>query len=68
MTPERIAELEAAAGDGAKLVHVTPAIDESCDHDWHDEDGIDCNASRRDPDHCVKCGLSFTRYIHCCMP
>lgn len=64
MTPERIAELEALAGDGAKLVHATPAINEACDHDWVAENGLrDGNA-----DHCAKCGLSFTRYIHCCMP
>lgn len=61
MTPERIAEIEALAGEGAKLVHVTPAIDESCEHEWADgEDG--------NPSHCTKCGLSFTRYIYCCMP
>jgi len=43
-----------------ETVHVTPAIDEKCDHDW--EDGSD------GPDSCRKCGMSFTRYIHCCCP
>ena len=65
MTPERKAELEAAAGEGAKLVHFTPAIDETCDHEWVDEH---TRAGRGNPDHCIKCGLSFMRYIHCCMP
>ena len=64
MTPERIVELEAAAGEGAKLVHFTPAINEECPHEWVDEHG----SERGNADHCIKCGLSFTRYIYCCMP
>jgi hypothetical protein len=47
------------------VFHITPAIDESCDHDWayaKDDDG------QENPTHCTKCGLSFTRYIFCCMP
>lgn len=59
MKPEQIAEIEAQFGEGAKLVHVTPAINEECDHDWRE--GADGN-----PEQCTKCGLSFTRYIHCC--
>ena len=54
-----IAEIE--AGDGTKLVHATPAINEDCPHEWAEgEDG--------NPSHCVLCGLSFTRFIFCCMP
>jgi hypothetical protein len=41
-------------------VHLTPKIDETCDHEWAEgDDG---------PSHCTKCDLSFTRYIHSCMP
>lgn len=40
------------------VVHITPAIDETCDHSWtEDEYG-----------RCTKCGLSFQRYIHSCCP
>jgi hypothetical protein len=39
--------------------HTTPAIDETCVHDWGDEP---------EPSNCKKCGLSFTRYVHCQMP
>lgn len=47
--------------DGGVVVHVTPAIDETCDHDWIDgEDG--------NPERCSKCGLSFMRHIFCCCP
>ena len=46
-------------GEEATVMHVTPAIDETCDHDWRD--GADGN-----PEQCTKCGISFTRYIHCC--
>lgn len=42
-------------------VHVTPAIDEGCYHDW--ENGEDGN-----PERCSKCGLSFMRFIHSCCP
>jgi hypothetical protein len=45
----------------ADVMHLTPAIDEKCDHDW--EDGADGN-----PERCSKCGLSFMRYVHCCCP
>jgi hypothetical protein len=48
-------------GEEATVVHVTPAIKEDCNHTWaEDEEG--------NPSHCTLCGLSFTRYIHCCMP
>ncbi len=42
-------------------VHVTPAINEECRHDW--ENGEDGN-----PERCGKCGLSFMRYVHSCCP
>ena len=42
-------------------VHVTPAINEECLHDW--ENGEDGN-----PERCSKCGLSFMRFIHSCCP
>ncbi len=42
-------------------VHVTPAIDEGCYHDW--ENGEDGN-----PERCSKCGLSFMRFVHSCCP
>lgn len=45
----------------AVVVHVAPAIDEDCDHDW--EGGADGN-----PERCSKCGLSFMRFIHSCCP
>jgi len=41
-------------------VHVTPAIDEKCDHKWEGADG--------NPERCGKCGLSFMRYVHSCCP
>jgi hypothetical protein len=41
------------------VVHITPKIDEECDHDW--EDGADGN-----PERCSKCGLSFMRFVHSC--
>ena len=48
-------------GEELVVVHVTPAIDEDCNHDWAEgEDG--------NPERCIKCGISFTRYIHCCCP
>lgn len=47
--------------DGSVVAHVTPKIDENCDHDWvEDEEG--------NPAWCSKCKLSFTRYIFCCCP
>lgn len=39
--------------------HVTPKIDETCDHIW---DRIE------DPQQCVTCGLSFMRYVHSSCP
>jgi hypothetical protein len=42
-------------------VHLTPAIDDGCYHDW--ENGEDGN-----PERCSKCGLSFMRFIHSCCP
>lgn len=47
--------------DEMVTIHVTPMIDETCEHDW--VDGEDGNA-----EYCAKCGLSFTRYIFCCFP
>ena len=45
-----------------EVVHVTPAIDENCDHEWPDEDEHGtCGC-------CSKCGLSFMRYINSCCP
>ena len=60
-TAQRLAdELEREAEEGV-VFHVTPAIKEGCDHNWIDgEDG--------NPERCVKCGMSFTRYIFCCYP
>lgn len=51
-------------GEECTVTHVTKAIDETCEHDWEyteDDEGAG-------PSHCKKCGLSFMRYIHCCMP
>lgn len=48
-----------AEAEAGVLVHVTPAINERCDHDWeHSSDG--------EPQQCSKCGISFMRYIHSC--
>lgn len=46
------------------VVHVSPAIDENCDHVWPDDESgqTDMYGS------CEKCGLSFQRYIHSCCP
>ncbi len=44
-----------------EVVHISPAINEECSHEWAcDETG--------NPEQCTKCGLSFTRYVHCCCP
>lgn len=45
-------------GETWEVAHVSPKIDENCDHDWveNDEDGT--------PEYCKKCNLSFIRYIH----
>lgn len=51
-------------GEVATVIHITPAIDETCDHDWEYE----IDDGQQTPTVCKKCGLSFTRYIHCCMP
>jgi len=48
-------------GKDWEVVHVTPAIDEACNHDWKDND-------EGEPEYCTKCGISFTRYIFCCCP
>lgn len=47
--------------DYGLTVHLTPAIDDGCYHDW--ENGEDGN-----PERCSKCGLSFMRFIHSCCP
>lgn len=49
-----------ADGTEVTVEHATPAIDETCDHDWVGEDG--------NPEYCKKCNLSFTRYIFSCCP
>lgn len=49
---------------GRVWAHVTPAINETCKHDWIEEETDEGSG----PSHCAKCGLSFMRYIHCCMP
>lgn len=41
-------------------VHVTPTINEGCDHDWPDD--IDGQTDMYGC--CTKCGMSFQRYIH----
>lgn len=51
-------------GDDVVAVHVTPTINEACKHDWVEEESEEGSG----PAYCNKCGLSFTRYIHCCMP
>lgn len=51
--------------DDTIIIHTTPKIDESCDHDWayaEDEDGVS------NPSVCTKCGISFTAYVFCCCP
>lgn len=53
-------------GERGKLIHASPAIDESCDHDWRH--GEDHDGQQGDPEQCTKCGISFTRYIFCCCP
>lgn len=46
------------------VVHVSPAIDEKCNHQWPDEADGQTDMNGR----CTKCGLSFQRYIHSCCP
>lgn len=46
---------------GPWTVHLTPEINEECDHAW--EGGADMSQER-----CSKCGLSFMRYVHSCCP
>lgn len=41
------------------VIHAAPAINEGCNHRW--EGGADGN-----PERCIMCGLSFTRYVHSC--
>lgn len=38
------------------VVHLTPKIDETCDHQWP--------MPTVDSDTCKRCGLSFLRYVH----
>ena len=54
--------IDAAKEAGAKLldcrldevqVHISPAYT-PCDHDWN---------TVMEPEYCLKCGMSFTRYI-----
>lgn len=44
----------ASSPDAVVTVHVTPTP-EPCEHEW---DNGGCN-----PEQCLKCGMSFTRYI-----
>ena len=46
---------------GPWTAHLTPAINEECDHAW--EGCADMSQER-----CSKCGLSFKRYVHSCCP
>ena len=46
---------------GPWTVHLTPEINEECDHAW--EGGADMSQER-----CSKCGLSFMRFVHSCCP
>jgi len=47
-------------GKEVTVFHAAKAIDENCKHEWHYPDVEHAN-----PTHCLKCGISFTRYIHC---
>ena len=51
-------------GEEYTVSHVTKAIDEKCKHDWEYVD----DGEGEGPSHCRLCGLSFMRYMHCCMP
>jgi hypothetical protein len=51
-------------GTEGVVMHVTPAINEECDHDWEYEE----DDGQQTPTVCKKCGLSFTCYMFCCMP
>ena len=67
MDADKIAEIEksvqAEYGPDAKLVHVSPSFDNTCDHYWPEgEYGTDMDGA------CTKCGMSFQRYIHCYCP
>ena len=45
-------------------IHVTPAYPPGCNHEWeYTEFKDECGQLREEPSHCVKCGMSFTRYI-----
>lgn len=46
------------------MVHITPAIDEGCQHDWPEDESGQTDMYG----FCEKCGLSFQRYIHSCFP
>ncbi len=51
-------------GEECTVAHVTPSIDETCEHEWvYSNDDI-----AGEPQYCSKCNLSFMRYIHCCCP
>lgn len=49
-----------AAQEAAIVVHISPHYEPgACDHDWPEtERGVDMAGC------CVKCGMSFIRYIH----
>ena len=59
--PTALRQYWIAVPNVCEAVHVTPAIDEGCYHDW--ENGEDGN-----PERCSKCGLSFMRFVHSCCP
>ena len=43
-----------------EVVHISPSIDESCDHVWPEDGSGQTDMYGA----CTKCGLSFQRYIH----
>jgi len=52
-------------GEEATVIHVTPSYPETCSHDW---EYVETANGDPEPSHCVKCGMSFTRYIFCECP
>lgn len=39
------------------VVHLTPKIDENCQHEWPQDQPAD-------HDRCTRCKISFARYVH----
>jgi hypothetical protein len=48
-----------------EVIHVTPSYPPGCQHEWHYEEVKNAagHVIEETPTHCVKCGMSFTRYI-----